>query len=221
MRQPTVDDIQEAISNKLWDFGNQVLYKLCAENPDHKSDDVIVAKVWLIGRSYAAAIERRRKTDGILGDRFYEKCVGPKIRSSEIDDWFGALRNASNVDVLMGLQIHKKVMGLFSEIANQEKPSLTSKYLHFHFPTRFYIYDSRAAKAIAALTKPIAPSPGYDDLYARFFARCEALNKQMTPILGRGLSPREIDKVLLHTASSAGLQQDLSSASQDPRDESN
>jgi len=46
----------------------------------HKNSDVIVGKVWLIGRSYAAAIERRKNTSGDkCRDDFYFNVVAPKM----------------------------------------------------------------------------------------------------------------------------------------------
>ena len=48
-----------------WDFGNKVLYDLCACNFKHDSDDKIIAKVWLLGRAYSVAVERR-KTKNVL-----------------------------------------------------------------------------------------------------------------------------------------------------------
>ena len=40
-------------------FGNQVLYQMCRDHPGHTDTDVISGKMWLIGRAYSAAIERR------------------------------------------------------------------------------------------------------------------------------------------------------------------
>ena len=50
-----------------WDFGNGILYEMCKEYPKHEKEDVIVGKIWLIGRSYAAAIERRKNKDEYRG----------------------------------------------------------------------------------------------------------------------------------------------------------
>ena len=101
----------------------------------------------------------------------------------------------------LNLETHMRVMELFTEISGLEKRSLASKYLHFHFPARFYIYDSRAAKAIAKLTKPIGrslpPLREHDNVYARFSLRCQDLKGKIASIAGRHLSPREFDKVLL------------------------
>jgi len=61
--------LSKAISETAWDFGNQVLYDMCRANPQHKEDRIIIGKIWLIGRSYAAAIERRWQTVGPEGNR--------------------------------------------------------------------------------------------------------------------------------------------------------
>jgi len=65
----------------IWNLGNEILYQLCREYPDHKSPEVITAKIWLIGRSYAAAIERGRTVEKD-SDSFYESKVVPKIQAS-------------------------------------------------------------------------------------------------------------------------------------------
>ena len=56
----TQGDIDHALEPSPWDLGNQVLYSLCLDHPYHTDGAAIIAKFWLIGRSYAAAIERRR-----------------------------------------------------------------------------------------------------------------------------------------------------------------
>ena len=201
MPKLTSEFVDRALLEKVWDVGNRVLYDLCAANREHTRDDVIIAKIWLIGRTYAAAIERRRDKGDAVGDAFYETKVAPQIRDSDIDRWFKALDNGSDADMALNLETHKRVMDLFTKISGLEKRSLASKYLHFHFPSRFYIYDSRAYNAIAELTEPIGrklPSlRACDDVYARFSLRCRDLNQQIDLLAGRHLSPREFDKVLL------------------------
>ncbi len=54
------DIAQAERSRELWVFGNNYLYELCGNNPYHQKKDVVLAKIWLIGRGYAAAIERSR-----------------------------------------------------------------------------------------------------------------------------------------------------------------
>jgi hypothetical protein len=194
--------IREAVSENCWNFLNEVLYKLCADNPCHTKDDIIMAKVMLIGRAYSATIERGRAAAGAGGRDFYETRVAPKIHKSDIDEWFRALGKSSvNRDVELNLVTHTRLMRLFKEISGKKKRSLASKYLHFHFPKHFYIYDSRAHNAILKLTRPIRKRHpgfrGYDTVYSRFYFRCEALNEQIAKLVGRHLSPRELDNLLL------------------------
>ena len=193
--------IQRALSNSTWDFGNKVLYDLCRRHPTHAQEDIAIAKVWLIGRSYSAAIERRRTVKARGADAFYEKIVGPRISASRIDDWFQTLRDDRTNDRNLSLAVHAKVTKLFQKITGMDKRSLASKYLHFHFPRRFYIYDSRANLAIRRLTK--RPKDGVvitedaDHVFARFWVCCEELDRRIASRWGRHLSPRELDKVLL------------------------
>ncbi|HEU0215040.1 MAG TPA: hypothetical protein VFQ90_00145 [Stellaceae bacterium] len=79
-----------------------------------------------------------------------------------------------------------------------------SKYLHFHCPDHFFIYDSRAVSGIKRLTgkletlKTRLPSLGsYDPEYADFFERCERLSTEVAAKIGRQPNPRELDNVLL------------------------
>lgn len=53
--------LEQAERNNMWDFGNNILYTMCQENPKHEKEDIIIGKIWLIGRSYSAAIERRKE----------------------------------------------------------------------------------------------------------------------------------------------------------------
>lgn len=47
---------------------------MCKNHFWHKKDDDITAKVWLIGRSYAVAIERGRDNNKTTA-KFYEKDI--------------------------------------------------------------------------------------------------------------------------------------------------
>jgi hypothetical protein len=182
-------------SRSVWDLGNDVLYKLCADYPGHAANDAIIAKIWLIGRSYAAAVERRRVKGEFSGDDFYVKCVAPHIRSSDIDAWLQELRQDKRGNAATALKVHKQFMDLLNEITQLDKRSFASKYLHFHFPSLFFIYDSRAAKSVGQLVEDRSPrrhfSEGTDTTYARFFSRCEELGRSIRDLIGDDLwSPR-------------------------------
>ena len=121
--------IKEAQAANPWDFGNEVLYSLCRENPHHKRPDKVLAKIWLIGRSYAAAIERRRNRSD-TGDDFYVSKVAPMIINSDIDKWISRAKKQRTTESLV--DAHHMTTQLFNDISGLEKRSLASKYLHFH-----------------------------------------------------------------------------------------
>ena len=53
------------------------------------------------------------------------------------------------------ISVHNFLTVIFNEISGLDKRSLASKYLHFHLPNLFYIYDSRADNAIRKMVKTI------------------------------------------------------------------
>lgn len=187
----------------LWDLGNSVLYKLCADHPGHTDDAVILAKTLIIGRVYAAALERRRAKREVKGDAFYGE-VAKTFRNSEIDAWLRILRAAPDSSELEAIKIHKKLSDLLQSITDLQKRSFASKYLHFHLPRRFFIFDARAEKSVRQLTKPhrIRRESGkreeVDKQYADFCTRCELISEEIGNLIGRIPTPREVDKVLLH-----------------------
>ena len=183
----------------VWDLGNQALYDLCRKRPDHRSVDAIVAKVSLIGRSYAASIERGAETGD--GEDFYLERVAPAMRSAPIDRWLKPLRGIRRPDAAVVVPAHKRLTALFQEISGKEKRSLASKYLHFHCPKAVYIFDERASRGIRRVTEAQhlreLPFSEFDDVYARFVLRCEVFHAELERLMCRRLSTREIDMVLL------------------------
>ncbi len=127
-----------------WDFGNGILYSMCRQNPFHDRPEIVVGKVWLIGRSYAAAIERGRKKSKESSDKFYEKIV-TKYLSKSFDTHLAKLdrdipdcRQAQKVAV----EIHYELLLRFKKmVGGMNKRSLASKYLHFHRPDVFFIKE--------------------------------------------------------------------------------
>lgn len=189
---------------KDWEFGNSVLYKMCKENPKHNDSNVVVGKIWLIGRSYAAAIERRK--DGRKTGDFYHDVVAPEMEkiSKELDKRIKELSRSASEDCINLLCTHKFLTKTFNKISHLEKRSLASKYLHFHCPEKVFIYDSRASDAIHKLVdrpnrsilKKLKPKD-YDNSYASFVCSILELKKFLETKLKKNLSPRDIDNFLL------------------------
>lgn len=195
-------------TNSRWEYGNSVLCRMCEEEPEHKEIDVIVGKIWLIGRSYAAAIERR-KNAVVVGDDFYYDEVAPKLLEigPELDDRITKLRKSKGLildDIKLVLSTHKFLMDIFYELTGLEKRSLASKYLHFHCPEKFFIYDSRARVGIGKLVK--RPNKGIltdvsncDPEYGDFVCRMLELQEYLDEQLGVYELPRKLDSFLLTT----------------------
>ncbi len=190
-----------------WDFGNSVLYRMCEEYPCHDNEDVIAGKIWLIGRSYAAAIERRKTGDDYNGDDFYFDVVAPSMKEvgkeldSRIDRFKKSKKNIAD-DLENILSTHRILVEIFREITGLEKRSLASKYLHFHCPEKFFIYDSRAKSAIRKIvTKPdkkiLSGISEFDPEYADFVCRMIELQQFLEGELGVYELPRKLDGFLL------------------------
>ena len=188
-----------------WSLGNRVLYDLCAACPGHTDDSEIVAKVWLIGRAYAASIERARSggiSSEASNDDFYVSVVAPALRRSKLDSHIESVRRLNSADparVVAALEAHGYLVQLFKRLTNKGKRSLASKYLHFHLPEAFFIYDSRAVTAMRRLAPepvPVRVPRSADREYAKFVASACGLQRACEK-LGIQATPRQIDRILL------------------------
>lgn len=200
--------VEKACQPDAWEFGNGVLYDLCREHAGHRDSGVVIAKVWLIGRAYAAAVERRRTKDkaGEDNDEFYRKKVAPALMRSEIDDRLRSLRRFDGVERCVGevIECHGYLTGVFRRVSGLEKRSLASNYLHFHLPGHFFIYDIRAAFGLSKVAPrcrvPEHRSPNADPVYAGFALKLLALQARIAQDFGERLTPRQVDRLLLNEA---------------------
>lgn len=207
--QITKQQVENVLGDNAWSFANGILYNLCHDNPDHKQDEVIIAKMWLIGRTYAAALERRKRKNAaewISSDVFYTQHIAPAVRNSEIDQKLQMLRQFETVNtVSIGLAVdaHAYLISLLRPITGSENRSFVSKYLHFHLPSLFFIYDSRTAQAVTRLKprhKVTYPSEGsYERIYFWFSNVMIALRDEIHQQYGYFLSPRQLDDLLLYS----------------------
>ena len=189
-------------NNTRWRLGNAVLYDMVAKYPRHTGEHEIVTKLWVIGRTYAAAIERRPNKAETPGD-FYYDYVAPKLMESEIDARIDELRGYISItldNLPHILSVHKYLMDQFTSLTQKEKRSLTSKYLHFHLPELFIIYDSRVASVITRFAgkKPrnlVIPEDA-DRTYAEFCYKAMELYNALDGVYTDS-KPRVIDNILL------------------------
>jgi hypothetical protein len=196
--------LSQATKYRTWKLGNDCLYSLCANNPHHGRIEDVVAKLWLIGRSYSAALERRKnkhKND----PEFYEYIAAPAIIKSELDFQLKRVREypgITNKNLHILIEIHSFLTNLFCQITELNKVSLASKYLHFHFPAHFFLMDSRARIGLRKLAKGARTSLSFPDDYGygKFCAKLIALRQHINTTKGQWLSPRKIDTLLLMIA---------------------
>lgn len=199
----SVYQTQIATSNR-WILANQVLYDFCKEHPMHGNCDEIVAKIWLIGRSYAAALERSKDKINYSGD-FYYDYVAPKILSigTYLDQGISKLSTMpldfNSLPQL--LDVHGLLMKAFKELTGMSKRSLASKYLHFHCPDKVFILDSIANRSLCHIVKPEKDESKYiigdrDPVYADFCYRALALHGYVRTTFNINLTPRQLDGLL-------------------------
>lgn len=204
----TKRDVDLAKADDIWTLGNEILYSLCRDHPEHKRDEVVAAKIWLIGRSYAAAVERRKNkaaNDPITNDAFYKDKVVPAIMKSKLDEKLDSLRQFSNIDersIVPMLEVHCYFVRRLYKITKLCKRSLASKYLHFHKPELFYIYDSMANAGLSkAMPKyrvgKISSDGRFDAPYSSYAFKLLQLQKEIKQRFGEQLTPRQLDRMLL------------------------
>lgn len=212
MKKINIEENKSKIANLLrnddWEFGNYILYDLCKNNPLHNKSDIVMTKLIFIGRIYAAALERR-KNKGDINDDFYKNIATPLIIKSDIDQKIQSL-NFKNIDkdnITEILRVHNYLSNLFYKITALKKRSLASKYLHFHNPTLFFIYDSRASMALRKfalnckdIEKECLNINDVDAEYMRFYIHAFCLKTEIEKLLNHKITPRELDNLLIAVA---------------------
>ena len=190
-------------------LANRVLYKMVEEHPSHKDENEIVAKMWIIGRTYAAAIERRPNKSKTPGD-FYYKYVAPKLKESEIDSKIEELAQYNSIsesNLPQILSVHKYLMDIFRELTQKEKRSLASKYLHFHLPKLFFIYDSRVASVVTDFTgkksRDLQIPEDADAVYAKFCFKAFQIYNSLNSTYSEEKT-RVVDNILLRYCDEVG-----------------
>lgn len=184
-----------------WDWANDVLYRMCRDYPRHENYEVIIGKMWLIGRAYAAAIERGAGE----GEDIYAT-IAPKIADSGLDKWLADVSDVRSVDIgnlHRVLATHQRFTALLKRHTVRGRRSFASKYLHFHKPRAFFIFDSRADREIRKrMSHSHFALPGScveaDPAYAAFVLRCiEYRDREAATSRDIPMTPRQLDKRLL------------------------
>jgi hypothetical protein len=210
MTLPSREQLKKAKQNNVWDFGNKILYDMCREYFHHNKAEHILTKVLFIGRIYASAVERRRNKKDEINDNFYIDTIAPTFINSKLDTYLDKLKSIKNLNIgniKEILQTHYYLTNTLKKITDLEKRSFSSKYLHFHLPDLFFIYDSRAVMALRFFTsnvpkdlKKFIQLETADIEYAKFYCKCFDLKRQIEVHYKKTMTMRQFDNLLIEIA---------------------
>ena len=165
-------------------YGNTVLYRMCLEDqPRHVDPDVVAGKMWLIGRSYSASPERGAGETPTGEHPDFFRWVAERVEWRHLDEKLDALSThnvfgQNSLDQI--LEIHESLRQALRKATQlrvnggepRQHTSFCSKYLHFHKPDHFPIFDSYVSSAVTRETgarKRFAFEAGrHDRKYSRF-----------------------------------------------------
>jgi hypothetical protein len=184
-----------------WGFGNTILYRMCKEEPCHRDLDVVSAKLWLIGRSYAASPERgsgvapEGETPAFfdwLAERMNWPALDRTLDKLSEDNPFGP----DTLCLILDLHrcFHERLRSAIKLRLNgleaRRQTSFCSKYLHFHKPDHFPLFDSYVSAAVSRATGPwkrYECGPKHDPKYSRFCQQLLIYRQDKANLTLRGL----------------------------------
>lgn len=187
------------VSSK-WYLFDKVLYDLCQNYPRHNNAHEVVAKIAMIGRAYSASVERRKNAKNTSDRDFYYGYIAPLIVNSDLDVRLDALRQyktptPDNLSEI--LSTHLYLQELLKKATEMDKRSFVSKYLHFHCPNLFYIFDSYSDGEINGIVKSKGkwncPSDA-DYCYAKYCEKSLFIQQRTLP--NESNFPRILDSYL-------------------------
>lgn len=160
--------------HRRYELGRNALYALCA-SARHDNSEATVSKLWLVGRSHSAALERTHVPHADRKKEPYWKAA-EALRKLRLDDHLDAVRDRGNAyddaHVEIITECVASVTNVLAGVMGQSKLSLATKYLHFHAPA-VPIFDSvstrctRASSTAAATAKAsMAPTCSASYMFA-------------------------------------------------------
>lgn len=147
-------------------FGNTILYRMVKENLHHETPAVTKGKIGIIGRVYAAAVNRgageRNQENANLDKKLIDHLAKKiKRRHVAVDECIGECRKIKRVsyeNIRYIIETHSFLNAIIVDGINEwreyngrevkDRSSFTSKYLHFHAPMAFFILDGIVEKEL-------------------------------------------------------------------------
>jgi len=192
-------------------YGNEVLYQMCANQPRHDDRNIVYSKLWIIGRAYSATIERGAPR----GFNIMQTVDLIVENNLNIDQQIAGIANILRPEmddipnILIVLQAHKYFTDMLHATTGLYKRSLASKYLHFHSPQSVFIFDAFANANVRAhinenedlrhlyqWLRAEVDNVLVDNEYASFYCRC-LVYRNFLEDGGLLLTPRGLDMMLL------------------------
>jgi hypothetical protein len=203
---PDADRIDKA--NQYTDvLFNRVLYDMCKNYPSHDNEKHTESKILIIGRAYSASLDRR--TDKSIKTEDLYALVAHQLKESDLDDRIEKLssKNLSDISTRTNdeiinqvLELHGAFMSILESCVKMNKRSLASKYLHFHLPELFFLYDSYAVQELRGIyprLKVQIPDISCDREYATFYHKMLIFRNEIKAQYEYSLNPRKLDQLLL------------------------
>ena len=177
--------VRTQASAKQWSQGREALRQLCAR--PHSDVNATVSKLWLIGRSHSASLDRTH-----LGpDPARYTKTAEQLCTIGLDRLLRAIRGCGeayderHVDLIQTAV--EAVTTVLFNTTEQWKLSLASKYLHYHAAS-VPMYDSISRRHYASFTerRQQAAVATRSDAYGRHLARFLTVRARL---LAHGLKP--------------------------------
>jgi len=134
---------------------DEQLYRLCREHPYHDDVADVHAKVARIGRTYAAGVERRIRSEGEQNSALNQLVAFINKRHWKVDDILGELEDVKEPlqgdDIRLIVSQHGRLVSLLSQLIETAKvTSFAAKYMHFH-NAAVPMFDQIANRALRRL----------------------------------------------------------------------
>jgi hypothetical protein len=174
----------------LWRQIDKFLEDMCKKFPDHSNLNEVILKVTAIDRLYRAMLYRRRRN--------YRK-IALGLMDSNIDDVLKHINGSLN---LKNLPKVLEAAGIVAGFGNPKRPRywvFASKYLHFHKPRLFPLFDSNAKKKCNSIANRLGlrnQSKVNKNPYEAFCRQLLALQGILTRESGYKPSLSDFDKFL-------------------------
>ena len=189
------------MTDYLGKYGNDVLYRMCVDHPNHTVPDDVYSKLWIIGNAYSVSLQRKAGIKNALkkaASVLIENDVDVLISSVDCID------HLTNENLHISLDAHARFRRILGKVAALDRRSLASKYLHFHRPKAFFIFDSvvnihirqrlRATEKACRRFKIQESWSEFDKEYASYCLRAIYYRDNILKCVNA--TPREIDKDL-------------------------